>query len=326
MPVNPLLLEILTLLLGFVLLSKGADALVDGGVGLAKRWGMDATIIGLTVIAWGTSMPEIMVVSYASWTGQAGAALGTVLGSNAANIGLVLGVTALILPRVLLQGIGRREIFWIFASLGLLTFLAWDGALDRQDAGILLGAFFVYEVLLFMAPRTKEDAVGHAEEADSHPTSKPGRAVLLGSVVIAVGARCIMYGGEGIALRFGLSQAVIGLTIFAIGTSLPELAAGIGSARRGHAGLGLGNVLGSNVFNTLGVLGIAAMIRPIVLDSASLEALHSRDLWVNGAFYLVLIGMPIFLGKKFGRLRASVLLAGYVAYMAYLFLDGKLPG
>ncbi|MFT7678074.1 MAG: cation:H+ antiporter [Planctomycetota bacterium] len=321
---NPLLIEIVVLLLGFVLLSKGADTLVDGGVGLAQRWGMDATIIGLTVIAWGTSMPEIVVVSYASYTGKAGAALGTVLGSNVANIGLVLGVTALILPRVLLQGIGRREIFWLFASLGLLTFLAWDGALDRQDAGILLGAFALYEVLLFMAPRNKEDAMGDQEEVAAHSIKKPGRAVLMGSVVIAVGARCIMYGGEGIATRFGISQAVIGLTIFAVGTSLPELAAGIGSARRGHAGLGLGNVLGSNVFNTLGVLGIAAMIRPIELDPASLAALQDRDLWVNGAFCLALIGMPLYLGKKFGRLQASVLLSGYVAYMAYLFLDGKL--
>ena len=323
---NPLLIEILTLLLGFVLLSKGADALVDGGVGLAQRWGMDATIIGLTVIAWGTSMPEIVVVSYASWNGQAGAALGTVLGSNVANIGLVLGVTALILPRVLLQGIGRREIFWIFSSLGLLTFLAWDGALDRGDAGILLGAFTLYEVLLFMAPRTKSSALGDQEEVASHSSKHPARAVLLGSVVIAVGARCIMFGGEGIAMRFGISQAVIGLTIFAVGTSLPELAAGIGSARRGHAGLGLGNVLGSNVFNTLGVLGIAAMIRPIELDAASLEALQSRDLWVNVAFSAALIGMSIFVGKKFGRLRASVLLSGYLAYMAYLFLQGNLPG
>lgn len=316
-----LLLEILALMAGFTFLSRGADALVDGGVALARRWGLEPTVIGLTVIAWGTSMPEIVVSGYASWSGKAGASIGTVLGSNVANIGLVLGVTAMILPAVLRGGARLRDGAWLLASLGLLAYLAWDGTVSRVDAGILLGAFFVYEIMLFLGP--KEQAAEDTAEVVSHKAIKPYRAVLLGSVVIAVGARAVMFGGEGLALRLGIPPTVVGLTVFAIGTSLPELAAGIGSARRGHAGIGLGNVIGSNLFNTLAVMGVAGLIRPVALVPVELGSLQARDLPTTLGFSIGLLILPFALKGK-GRGQAAILLSGYIAYVSVLVLQGRI--
>ncbi len=318
-----LIFEILALLAGFTFLSRGADALVDGGVALARRWGLEPTVIGLTVIAWGTSMPEIVVSGYAAWVGKAGASIGTVLGSNVANIGLVLGVTATILPAVLRGGAQLRDGIWLLASLGLLAGLTWDGTITRIDAGILLAAFLIYEVMLFVGPGSGSSAPDDTAEAVTPEVVKPFRAVLLGSVVIAVGARAVMYGGEGLALRLGIPPTVVGLTVFAIGTSLPELAAGIGSARRGHAGIGLGNVIGSNLFNTLAVMGVAGLVKPIALVPSEVQSCQIRDLPTTLGFSIALLVLPFALKGK-GRAQAVLLLAGYVAYVSSLVLQGRI--
>ena len=317
-----ILAEIACLALGFLFLSRGADALVDGGVALARRWGMEPTVIGLTVIAWGTSLPEIVVASYASWQGQAGAAVGTVLGSNVANIGLVLGVTAMVLPAVITKGASLRDGAWLLVALALLAGLAWDGSVDRIDAGVLLAAFLVYQAMLFLGPKQGGEA-GDLAEVASHAAPKPFRAVLLGSTAIGVGARLVMYGGEGLAVRMGIPGTVIGLTIFAVGTSLPELAAGIGSARRGHAGIGLGNVIGSNLFNTLAVVGLAGQVNPIALESSAILALQRRDLPVTAVFSVTLLALPRLLRGR-GRSQAVLLILGYGSYMSYLFLQGAI--
>ncbi|MCP3919498.1 MAG: calcium/sodium antiporter [bacterium] len=311
------LLEAGALILGFALLAKGADGLVDGGASLAEKWGVSPMLVGLTIVAWGTSMPEVVVSGIAAYEGKPGMALGNVLGSNVANIGLVLGTCALILPGVLLGRIALRELVWLLGSLAFLWFVCFDRAVTRTESGLLLAAFALYNIVLFREPRSSDDAA-----IEDHESKHPWAAVLAGSVAIFLGARLVMYGGEGIAQRVGIPNTVIGLTVFALGTSLPELAAGVTSALRGHTEIGLGNVIGSNVFNSLAVIGVAGLVRPFGGSPAVQEELGSalgRDFPVALGFSLVLLALPFFLRGERGRAKGGFLLAGYLVYITLLF-------
>ncbi|TDJ66102.1 MAG: calcium/sodium antiporter [Planctomycetota bacterium] len=311
-------LELLGLLIGFGLLAKGAVWLVDGGSSLARKWRVSPLMIGLTVVAWGTSLPEVVVSGLAAWEGRGAMALGNVLGSNVANIGLVLGVSAIILPRILTGRVALREVVWLLGSLAILWAVCYDGSVTRLESGLLLAVFALYNFVLLRSPR----GFVSTEGAEEHSSRRPIIGVIAGAVAIGIGAKLAMFGAEGLATRAGISEAVIGLTVIAVGTSLPELAAGIGSALRGHHDISFGNVIGSNVFNSLAVIGIAGMIRPITggpVLAHDLDVMLGRDFPVSLAFALVLVSLPFFMRGRAGRAKGAFLLASYLAYIAWLF-------
>ena len=308
------LLDFVYLAGGFLLLAKGADWLVGGSSGLARRWGISALVVGLTVIAWGTSAPEVVVSTLASAEGKPGMAMGNVLGSNIANIGLVLGACALVLPRVLETAPRVRESFWLMASLGVLWWTVSDLSVDRADGVLLLGVFAAYNLQLYISSRGGVKC----EEAAKGPSGHYWRAVILGSISVAVGAKLVVLGAENVALSFGISDRVIGLTVVAIGTSLPELAAGLGAAFKGESDVSLGNVIGSNVFNVLAVIGIAALVAPFdgSVPEVARELRHARneDFLIVVAFHAGAMLLPRVGGERFGRWKGLVFLGAYVWY------------
>jgi len=311
------LIDVSLLIGGFILLAKSADWLVRGSSELAWRLGVRPLVVGLTVIAWGTSAPELVVSSLAAAEGKAGLSVGNVLGSNVANIGLVLGTCSLILPAVM-KPLAWREAFWLLASLGVLWWCSADGELSRAEGALLLGWFGVYNVHIYVSARGRSGT--HDEPVH---TQRPWPEVLIGVVGIALGARFIVSGGESLALAAGISHRVVGLTIVAVGTSLPELAAGVGSALRRQTDLSIGNVVGSNVFNLLPVLGVASLIRPIGGGDAGSEALKQAervDMPIVLGFTVALIALPWLSVGRGGRLKGLLLLLGYLAYTAFLFV------
>lgn len=334
------------LVAGFVLLAKGADWLVGGSAGLARRLGISSLAIGLTVVAWGTSAPELVVSVLAALEGQAAISLGNVLGSNIANIGLVLGACALVLPRVLEGKLSGRDLFWLFASVGALWWACSDGDLSRLDAVLLLLLFAVYNVVLWRGARRFDDgsaaaagagagAGAGAAEAEVGATAAvkgmhPALLAFIGVVVVSVGAKLVVVGAEGGALRLGIDARIVGLTVVAVGTSLPELAAGLGSAFRGESDISLGNVLGSNVFNVIAVLGLVGIVSPLTPDNTRDEAAREQlELAFRGAlandfpyvmaFSVAFALLPWLGGARYGRLKGGALILAYAWYTWNLF-------
>ncbi len=316
----PMLMPALALVAGFWLLARGAGWLVDGGAALAARMGISPLMVGLTVVAWGTSLPEVVVSTLAAWQGQPASSLGNVLGSNIANIGLVLGVSAMILPVILVGRLATREVLWLFGSLGGLWAVCWDGNVTRAEAVLLLAAFGFQNLWLLRGMRAGEISPTAADPHLDPPRSSPWVGIVTGSAAIALGAWLVVYAGERIGQRLGFSEAVIGLTIYAIGTSLPELAAGVSSALRGHKDIGLGNVVGSNVFNSLAVIGVAGAIRPFGAapeEARELQVSLARDFPITLAFSFGLVLLAL-VGRRGGRLKAAVLVLAYVAFIVSL--------
>lgn len=308
---------------GFFFLFKGAGWLVSGSSQIARRFGVSVLVVGLTVVAFGTSAPEIVVSSFAALEGKPDISLGNVLGSNIANVGLVLGACALVLPRVLESRQKPRELLWLFGSLGLLWWLASDFDITRVDAVILLGAFVLYNVNVLLSPR------GAPVHSEAKEDKRSYMHVLLGILFVAVGAKFVVMGAESGAARLGIPASVIGLTVVAVGTSLPELAAGLGGAFKGDSDISLGNVVGSNVFNLLAVIGIVGLIQPLdprVFEGAGAEGLHSafagalnRDFPVVLGFSVVAVVLPWIGGGTGGRAKGAFLLLAYVAYTGWLY-------
>jgi len=312
---------------GFVLLAKGADWLVDGSTRIARRIGISTLIIGLTVVAFGTSAPEIVVSSVAAWEGWVEVSLGNVLGSNIANIGLVLGASALVLPGILEAKLRWRELLWMLGTLAFLWILAADHAITRFDAALLLAAFLIYNGMLLFAARA-EARQSAGEERPKEGWGKGGIWVLVGLIAIGVGANLVLDGSIGGAHRLGVPESVIGLTVVAVGTSLPELAAGLGGAMKGETDISLGNVVGSNVFNLMGVMGIVGMLQPLdasepsVKNPAGLEAAFELALREDFVMVAVFSVTAVLLPRLFrggGRVKGGLLLAGYAAYTLWLF-------
>ena len=320
-------IDVVLLLIGFFFLAKGADALVEGGASLATRLGVDPWVVGLTVVAWGTSLPEVVVSSLAAWDGQPGVALDNVLGSNVANAGLVLGTVGLILPRALVGRLSLRESLPLLLSLAGLYHVLGDGVVTRLEGGVMLAVFVAYTLELILFRGRGEESAPAEVEAEDAPVSHPWLRVILGALAILAGARFVLGGAEGIAAALGLKDGVVGLLILALGTSLPELAAGVVSARKGHTEIGLGNIVGSNVFNTLAVVGVASLVAPFGgpgADSGSwaadVERSLGRDFPVNVAFSLVLVLGPVIFRGRAARLRAGLMLSGWLAFVLWINL------
>lgn len=316
-----LLLALLAIIIGLALLVWSADRFVEGSAVTARHLGMPPLLIGMVIIGFGTSAPEMVVSALASWQGNPGLALGNAYGSNITNIALILGLTALISPIAVHSSVVRKELPILIAVTVLAVVLLWDLDLSRQDAWIFLAVFAgLIGWTIWQGLRQRADALGGemADELEIHdmPLKKALLWVLVGLVVLVLSSRLLVWGAVEIALGLGVSDLIIGLTIVAVGTSLPELASSVIAARKGEHDLALGNIIGSNLFNTLVVVGIAGSIHPMVVPPEVL----SRDMLVMGLLTLLLFVFSYgFRGPgRLNRFEGLVLLLCYVGYTAYL--------
>ena len=311
----------LLLIGGLILLWKAADLLVDGAVALAKRLGISSLVIGLTVIAMGTSAPEVAASIAAALRGAGDMAVGNVYGSNIANLALVGGICALIAPIAIPKRLLKREMpVMLLVALLLWPFLR-NLQLSRPE-GVFLLALFVSLILLTVHIAHRE-GVAEREITGGQAGSKTGQSslkkslffVIIGLAGLAFGADITVRGAVYIGQRVGLSKAVIGLTIIAIGTSLPELVTCVVAAIKGHNDISIGNLVGSNVFNTLLVTGTAGAVRPFSLESPRLAGL---DYWIMVAVSAIFVVMGLLFRRRINRPCGVVLLLGYICYMVYL--------
>lgn len=310
--------NIVLVALGVVLLYFGAEWLVRNSVVLARAWGLTPMVIGLTVVAFGTSAPELAASLTAALQGAPALALGNVVGSNIANIALILAVSALIAPLATEARFLRREMPIAIGAAALLVALAADGSLSRiEGVGFLLLLAGYLWVLLRTSPEDGAIATVAPGPEPDVPTSswRAGGLAFVGLVMLVAGSRALVLGASAIARELGVPELVIGVTVVAVGTSLPELATSVLAAARRETDLALGNVVGSNVFNILGILGLTAVARPVHVPFASV----APDLWVMLGVTLLLAPFLV-TGRRLGRLEAGTLLVLYVAYVAWRFL------
>lgn len=317
-----MLLQVCIFLLGLAVLSWAADRFVYGASALAKNIGVSPMMIGLTIVAMGSSAPEIVVSAVASLNGNMNTAVGNALGSNITNIGLVLGVTALVKPLLVSSTTLKRELpVLIVVNLIALYFL-YDGNFRQGEGLILIGLFvFVLAGMAWLSLQVDKNDPLIAETNDEVPSNvSTGHAVIwigVGLIMLPLSANYMVDSAVFIARYFGLSDLVIGLTIIALGTSLPELAASIAGVMKGEDDLALGNIIGSNIFNLLAVLGMPGLLAPGIID----ENAYTRDMYVMMALTLLLFVFSFnFRGtRQINRYEGSLLLVGFVAYQFWLF-------
>ena len=307
-------IAIALLIVGFVMLTKGAEWFVDGSSALAFRLGIPQLVIGLTIVAMGTSAPEAAVSITSALKGNEGITVGNVVGSNIMNILLILGIASVIVPLAVQKSTRMIEIPYMIAITVLFGVLGYTGEMvTRVEGGILWIAFLIYlGYLLWMAKKGKED-----NEPDEKQKSLPVQLlmILVGLICIVLGSDFVVDGATEIAKVIGISDRIIGLTIVAFGTSLPELVTSIAAARRGNADIAIGNIVGSNVFNILFVAGTSALISPIVFESKFV-----LDTAVATATAVLLL---VCVCNKEGKLKRSggiIMLAAYAAYFVKLLI------
>lgn len=310
---------------GLGLLTWSADRFVAGASGLARRFGISPTIVGLTIVAFGTSAPEMLVSAMAAWQGNSGIAIGNAVGSNIANMTLVVGVAALITPLSIHSQTLNREFPLMLLVMLIALALLWNGVLSRLDGLLLLtgmAMLLLWTVHLARSAPPDDPLVTELSE-ECMTVSPAGRTwwwLLTGLVVLLISSRLLVWGAVGIARSLGVSDLVIGLTIVAIGTSLPELATSVVAARNGEPDIAIGNVVGSNLFNILAVLGISGVIGPGGFD----EAVLARDLpLMTGlaiALYLMARGFRNSGHGSIGRRAGGILVAVFVGYQIWIFL------
>lgn len=307
-----MLMELVLLVAGFVMLIKGADIFVEGAAGIAAKFGIPQLVIGLTIVAMGTSAPEAAVSIAAACKGNADITIGNVVGSNIMNILVILGVTAVIVAVAVQTSTVRYEIpFVILVSVVLLFMGALDGKIGRIDGVILWLLFLVYLIYLFVMTKHRKEE----EEAQTDaPVWKMLLFVVLGAALIVIGADVSVDAATEIARVIGLSERFIGLTIVALGTSLPELCTSVVAARKGKADLAIGNIVGSDIFNILFVVGTTALIVPVPFNSAFVI---DSAVAIGAA---VLLWICVVKNKKLVRSAGIVMLAAYAAYFAYLMM------
>ena len=312
-----MILNVLFILVGIVLVLWGADRLTDGAVAVAEKIKMPQIVIGLTIVAMGTSMPEFCVSLVSALKGTTDLAVGNIVGSNIFNTLLIVGVSAWVAPMTILKSTVRKDIpFALFASVILLV-MCLDGNISRLDAGILFVLFLVFMYVTLKGAKTKDDDT--TAKTDSIEDNKKPMATWLSIVWIIVGLACLIGGSnlfvEGatkVAEHIGVSEAVIGLTIVAGGTSLPELATSVVSARKGNSGIAIGNVLGSNVFNILAILGVTGVITPMHLQGITMLDLSMM------VFSTLLVWLFSFTKYKIARWEGVVLTIVFIGYMVVL--------
>ncbi|MFH2137275.1 MAG: calcium/sodium antiporter [Candidatus Omnitrophota bacterium] len=311
------------LILGFILLIKGADILVTGSSALAKRIGVSDLVIGLTIVAFGTSTPELLVNIFSSTQGNTEIAIGNVIGSNLFNILLILGVSALIYPLAVTKGTVRKEIPFSLLAVAVLGFLSNDilfdqaehSALTRIDGFVFLSFFAIF--LYYIASISKIEK-GQQSQGEDVNFFKALGMVLGGFIALIFGGKIVVDGAVKIASQLGVSQSLIGLTIVAAGTSLPELATSAVAAYRKNADIAVGNIVGSNIFNIFFVLGISAVIKPLPIA----ESVNSDIFVLIGSTMLLFLFM--FTGKRrmIDRWEGGLFVLFYIIYLVFLIKKG----
>jgi cation:H+ antiporter len=314
----------LAIFFGLALLVWSADRFVDGSAVAARHLGVPPLLIGMVIVGFGTSVPEMLVSALSAVQNNPGIALGNAYGSNITNISLILGVTALISPIAVHSQVLRKELPILSAITVLAGYQLWDRELTRTDALVLLGVFAgLVAWTIWQGLRKKADALGTEMEQELAAQTMPmGRAILwvvVGLLLLIASSRILVWGAVEIAHSFGVSDLIIGLTVVAVGTSLPELASSVMAARKGEHDIALGNILGSNLFNTLAVVGIAGMLRPMAVA----PEIFSRDVLVMGILTLALFAIGYgFRGPgRINRFEGTALILCYIGYTAYLIIS-----
>lgn len=318
-----MLLAFSAIILGLILLVWSADKFVEGASSLANHFGVSPLIIGITIIGFGTSAPEILVSIIAVLEDTPDIAIGNALGSNIANIGLILGVTAFITPIPIAKGLFRREYPLLIIATVLLAWCLSDGSLDQVDGLALLLTLVAILMYLIKSHRNDPNMSRIEEElAETIPEDMTLMSaimwVLVGLIILVGSSKLLVWGATDIALALGVSELIIGLTVIALGTSLPELAASIASLKKGVPDMAIGNVIGSNLFNSLAVIGLPALFTNFTIDSHAV----SRDLPVVGGLTILLLCFSCFPASKtqsLSRKKGFVLLSGFVFYQVYLY-------
>lgn len=319
----PILLQFL---LGLVLLVAGAEALVRGASRLAVAAGISPLVVGLTIVAFGTSSPELAVSVQSSWRGQGDLAIGNVVGSNIFNVLFILGVSALVTPLIVARQVIRQEVPVMIVVSVLLFAISLDGRIGRLDAALLAGLLLAYTVFLIVQSRAQgrldaddDSGVEQGSRWDRHWTVQI--ALILGGLgLLVLGSDQLVNAAIDFARAFGVSELIIGLTIVAAGTSMPEVATSVMASIRGHRDIAVGNVIGSNVFNILGVLGISGLVAPDLLVIS--PPVLAFDLPVMVA--VALLCLPIFFtGSVITRGEGALFLACYVVYTVFLILAAQ---
>jgi cation:H+ antiporter len=309
------LTELLLLVGGAAFLYAGAELLVKGASDLALAVGLKASTVGVTVIAFATTAPELFVSLLGAVTVSTDVGLGTILGSNIANIGLVLGVSALIRPLDISRTVFERHVpFMVLAAL-LLVGLGWDGRIGAVDGVLLLAALVAFTAVVLRRVQQTQSGISDAERAEMPSASARDVAAVAGGIVaLVLGSRWLVQGGQSLLSAAGFSDIFIGLTVLALGTSLPELAASVVAAIRGEAEFSVGNVVGSNIYNILAVIGVVALITPIGVS----PGVRGFEFPALLAFTGLLVGL-MYRGDRVSRFDGGVLVVGYVAFI-YLLL------
>lgn len=311
-----MLLDLLFIIIGIALVLWGADKFTDGASALARRMKVPPIVIGLTVVAMGTSAPELFVSMASALKGSSGMALGNIVGSNIFNALAIVGCAALVAPIVITPGTVKKDIpFAIVASAALALLTLIDGRLDRIDALLLLAGFavfMVYTLRLARSGNAQQETAGEAADATPANLWKCLGLIVLGLACLIVGSNIFVNYASDVARQLGVSDAVVGLTIVACGTSLPELATSVVSARKGESAIAIGNAIGSNVFNILLILGLTGTICPMTLGGIT---------WIDMAMMLGSIGLLwlfSFTKLRVQRWEGGVLVAIFLAYMTWL--------
>lgn len=313
--------DVLLLVGGIGILYFGAEWLVRGAARLAASLGVSPIVVGLTVVSFGTSAPELVVAVVAAAGGNSDLALGNVMGSNLANLGLILGLTALLRPLDVQARVVWREVPLMLLATALLYPLGWDGLLSRVDAGLLLLALAAYLTFVFLSVEEEApEVLGEYEEFMKASAQMEQKVrlrdvglVLAGSLFLVGGGKAIVEGATSLADALGVSQTIVGLTVVAVGTSLPELATSLVATLRSEADIAVGNIIGSNIFNLVGILGAAALVEPMHLGPTILDRELPAVLILSVAVFPLLRT-----DWKVQRWEGALLLSGYVLLGAWI--------
>ncbi|WP_372844872.1 calcium/sodium antiporter [Psychrobacter sp.] len=317
-------LAVIAILIGLAILVWSADVFIDAATALAKKFNAPSFLIGVIILGVGTSAPEMVVSALAALEGSPELALGNAYGSNIINIALVLGATVLISPVIIHKGVIKRDLPILVVITALATWQLRDGRLSLADGLVLLASLIIVlgiQIILSLREsksNNEEATIENARATEEHPSLMRGLgSLVIGLSMLVASSQAIVWGAVELATFWGLGELIIGLTIVAIGTSLPELVASLSAARKGEHDMALGNIIGSNIFNTLGVVGIAALIAPITVSPIIL----SRDMVTMGLITLLLVVLCgfAFMGKRsFGRTSGSTLVLFFVGYTVWL--------
>ena len=323
-------INVLILILGFILLIKGADIFVSGASNIAEKIGIPSVIVGLTIVSLGTSAPELAVSSISAFQGNNGIAIGNILGSNIFNTLVVLGGTAIASPLIINKKIVKRDFLVNILVVILLYVISFgfvfngtDGRISRIDGLILLGLCIIY--IIFLIKSAIKNKIVYEVDKNSNNKNKEIKVglniikIIIGVCGIVLGGNLVVNGATNIAYSIGMSEKLVGLTIVAVGTSLPELVTSIVAALKGETEIAIGNVLGSNIFNILLILGLSSTINPIMV---------SGNLYIDLIFLIVvtfIIGVMIFFNrnkelKKINRIEGTIIIIFYVTYLSYIIM------